>query len=323
MRYWLQLGVFFLIFSSCEDPITLEGANQLLTDAKIVTISNFSPLHGFTSEISVSGRVTNSDSIQFVEDATVQIFRGEDPEAEYIENLRLRFGKDDNFQKPFYVSNDAQVVEGEVYTLKVQARDLQEVKAVDRVPFKPIVTNVSLDAHEKVVVSGSNRNIRENQVYFSFDIEDEPDQIDFYHVAYVEMPIISFSIRNGGDTVFTDFETRRISIDNILDNDPSTITLNQKPGFLIEDELFDGETKRFSCQVTTTLDARSFFIGEIIIHCRRVSTSYFQFQSSLSNQLAVENTPFTEPVILHNNITNGLGNFAAYSTALDTIPINN
>ncbi len=323
MRFILPLFSLLFLLASCEDPVILEGNSELLAEAKIVTITNFSPKNGFRAEVSVSGRVTNSDSIQFLDDAIVQVFKGEEPELEYIENLRLRWGDFQNAQnslKPYYVSNDAVVREGETYTLKIQARDLDEIKAIDKVPSKPEISNFRIDNISKSQISG---NVFDNQVFFSFDIVDSPDTIDYYHVAFVEVPLTFYRIR-GEDTIFTEnFERRQLSIINTLEDDPSIEVLNQKPGFLVEDELFEGETKRLFCVVNTDFNIRNFLMEKLIIHVHRVSTPYFKFQSSLSDQIAVENTPFAEPVILHNNITNGFGNFSAYNTAIDSIRIDN
>jgi hypothetical protein len=87
------------------------------------------------------------------------------------------------------------------------------------------------------------------------------------------------------------------------------------------DHLFDGST--------VTID---FLLGEyyldgkegasaIYISLSKISNEYFLYESSYQKYLSSQGSIMAQPVQVYTNIENGLGVFAGYSTATDSIQL--
>ncbi|WP_421873166.1 DUF4249 family protein [Marinoscillum sp.] len=51
---------------------------------------------------------------------------------------------------------------------------------------------------------------------------------------------------------------------------------------------------------------------------RHCSEAYYAYFKSLENQVNSRENPFSEPILVYNNIENGLGIFASHSSNVDS-----
>ena len=101
--------------------------------------------------------------------------------------------------------------------------------------------------------------------------------------------------------------------------DPAFLQLGQEKGFLISDQTFDGQRKRIPFKASLIINSGFERISRFYVLLRSVSSDYYYYHSTITRQLSARESPFAEPVIIYNNVENGLGNFAAYSTATDSV----
>ncbi|MEO0338437.1 MAG: DUF4249 family protein, partial [Bacteroidota bacterium] len=94
-------------------------------------------------------------------------------------------------------------------------------------------------------------------------------------------------------------------------------------GVLLEDTPFNGEIKTYTVPIDVEISPDSELPGKIIAELRTVSEEYFLFYSTVSRQVNAQELNFTEPVIIFNNIENGRGIFAGFSSSNRSIPIYN
>ncbi len=86
-------------------------------------------------------------------------------------------------------------------------------------------------------------------------------------------------------------------------------------GLLLEDNPFmDGLTFRVSIEVSPEFQ----LIGKVFAELRTVSEEYYLFHTSVTRSQGQEDGPFTEPVTIFNNVTNGHGIFAGYNASRDS-----
>ncbi len=85
-------------------------------------------------------------------------------------------------------------------------------------------------------------------------------------------------------------------------------------GILLDNEQFSNQMKaiRFATENEQPNSNNSFLESRVIV--RSVSASYFDFYYNTSQYHRTKSIPLTEPVIIHNNITGGIGNFSGFSS---------
>ena len=93
------------------------------------------------------------------------------------------------------------------------------------------------------------------------------------------------------------------------------IVANYDGGFLIEDKPIDGNSIRIPIPISIRMPAGVQNLDEMIVELRSVSEEYYLFHSTVSRQQNNSDQPFSDPVVLFNNIRNGQGVFAGYSQA--------
>lgn len=106
--------------------------------------------------------------------------------------------------------------------------------------------------------------------------------------------------------------------------------------FPVSDDLFDGKKKVFLFIVSNPT-SKSTFVPRIVsggpavsdeliakkrfavIKCRKISTEFYQFYISKSNNNSIFGTPYFNPTNVFSNINGGLGLMASYAERLDTV----
>ncbi len=84
---------------------------------------------------------------------------------------------------------------------------------------------------------------------------------------------------------------------------------------LFNDAAFSGDdiSFNFKLKVWSNYDNGEYVLPTIAVELRHVTESYYHYIRSLRKQEQVANDPFSEPVLVYNNIINGKGIFSGYS----------
>lgn len=304
--------MFFVVFSACQEPISIslpEGEEQL------VAFANFSPNDYIKVYISEE-RLLNSDSIKYVDNATVRILLNNRP----IGTMTAMPADGTYPDLPFYQSN-FRPGENRNYTLEVDVPNYPQLRAVSMIPDIIPINQLIIDS----VVTNRLTDDREESLFSFFghiEINDPQSVKNYYHFAEAITPIDWFTIFQG-DTVLTSNQEYFLApVFNVDTEDPAFTPLEHENGFLIDDATFDGQLKKIPFRASVAFDADFRLINRLVVLFRSVSADYFFYHSSLSKQIVAEESPFSEPVIIYDNVENGLGNFSGYGTAMDSIVLN-
>ena len=60
-------------------------------------------------------------------------------------------------------------------------------------------------------------------------------------------------------------------------------------------------------------------MGKLFLELRSVTEEYYRYFAGLSRQKQSSDSPFSEPVIIYDNIDGGLGIFAGYNSSVDSL----
>ncbi len=304
-----RIFTFFLLtlFSlalACERPIDLvieEPAPQL------VVISNFTADRNMQVRVSKTQSVLDTDPTPYILDADVRLFK----EEEFIQRLLLVSEKEND---PFYVTQGFKPEVEVPYTIKVDAPGFDPIEAMSKIPTK--IDIQSLKVSDYLIEKNPEE---EAQYRFSVTIgfTDPQEENNYYHLNLYQQ-VYKFML-DGQDTIFGKSEFFPIQFSQIIDN--NFILAYFDGGVLFEDAPFDGNIVAYTFPITFNLDARQEVPGKLLVELRSVSEEYYLYQRSLSQQQENPGAPFAEPVVLYNNIVNGQGIFAGYSTSLDSIRV--
>lgn len=306
-RQSVFLFILFMLFfaATCERPLDL-GIEE--PEPRLVVVSNFTNDKALEVIVSQTRSILSSEQTQYVLDAEVNLFEGGD----FIETLDLvpAVGK----LAPYYTTRSFQPEVNVVYNIKVQAPGFDPVMAQSSIPGIIDINDFDIG---NLVVSATNEG---NQLY-SYDVflsfDDPVEENNYYHLKFFQQIINYINIE--GNTILLDSYLQQIAFSSSTDN--NFVLAYFDGGVLFEDGPLNGKTIAYSFPLQVQIEPNSEILGKIFVELRTVSEEYYLYHNSLSRQQSDPNLPFNEPVIVYNNINNGRGIFAGYSTSLDSIPV--
>lgn len=190
---------------------------------------------------------------------------------------------------------------GKTYELKVTHPDYPIVTARQTMPYPVMVDSVRLRQNGGVSPDGIS--------LFAIDVflKDRPNEKNYYAIEvnslyYYTLPRYdNTGMIIGYDTIFNQQRVYPYGVD-----DPNVELTDRQ--ILISDQFFDGQAYKFSFK-------SDYFQSETIydVHVRAVTEDYYLYAISQQRQLDSEDFPLSEPVIVHGNLTNGIGDFCLYS----------
>ncbi|MFQ5445927.1 MAG: DUF4249 domain-containing protein [Saprospiraceae bacterium] len=301
LRYYphilLLIGLSFTLFS-CEEPIDFE-INQA---QRLVVISNFSDQNELEVFVSKTKSVLSSDNTSYLTDATVMVFAGN----ELLEILELV--ADDDGRPPFYRTTKMTPQSGVVYSIKVSVPGFEPVTATSSIP-----TAVPLQSVNFTNTSDEDSN-HEVQVNFEVvvDFQDPPGEKNFYHLVFYQ-ELTNYLLNEEGDTLMGNkFLTTPIQAKPDDPNMP-VIKYFDNRSFLLKDDSFDGQHMSLPFSGSYSYNLNATIAGSFFIELRTVTEDYYLYHSTLTRQVNSGN-PLSDGVVIYDNIVNGEGIFAGYSS---------
>lgn len=298
-----------VLFASCEEPIHFDIDDQ----ARLVIYSNFSNQQTLEVYVSKTRSVFSTDPTEFVEDATVMVFQGNDL-LEILQPVPF----DPVLQMPpHYKTLQMQPQIGVVYTIKVTAPGFEPVTATNSIPHAVPIESVDFSTASQNVVNESKTVKFDVSVTF----HDPADEVNYYHLVFHQR-IHPYVIDAQGDTVISELTLHTPLDVNLADPDAPATRYFDGRSFLIKDQFFNGEKISFPFNGSFSYNPVEFLPGEFIIELRSVSEAYYLYHITISRQFNTDN-PFAEGVVVYDNVENGEGIFAGYSSSFNSFKSSN
>ncbi len=305
MQRLLSILLFLSLCTSCEKEVQLGVADEF---SQLVVISHINPDTTFSVFISATNPSTNPINPLVVTNASVLIF-----EEEVLLDS-LFFSSESNFYKSVRGKPKA----GKSYTIDVGiGNNPNRTIGVSRIPEPNPVLSAWISNVEKRSVDNIGREIE-----YTFTLEillnNSAGVNPFTHLEFFRN-IVLLDIQ-GNDTSLVDIgQPQQLNILNTPNALPYLIHFDY--GVLISGKNNTSPELKYTFQVQTRLDSRTEALPQIFLNARSISEDYYLYHTTLTRQIRDQDTLFNNPVIVYDNIDNGIGIFAGYSNAVDTIVI--
>ncbi len=302
-----------ITFYSCEKEIELDfnDENQSLAVYSLFSPNDIFTGNSFQVQVSSTQSILDDSESQYLEDATVTITSEQMGESTQSISERLSFHKDGSNQIAYRTDNILPQ-DGYTYELKVEHENFPTVIAKS---FVPAVTEIEVEL-------SAFKKSKENQApdftrYFtkaSIDIEDNFNTQNHYHLlVWLFYPGIGWYSVHIEEDVLTDQ----------LGADATIINVENSPVFFgahFNDKEFNGQKKELNFDIAFSIHEEDF-PTEIKVQLRSVSEDYHRYFVEGFRQSQAGNNPFfVQTNNISNNIENGYGVFAGYSSYDVEIP---
>jgi len=246
----------------------------------------------FTVNVSRTFNIFDDESLNhlpFVEDAVVKVFKN----GSYLATLTpdtLGY-----YQGNFYPE------QGAVYSLEISAESFEAVSCKTSLPEK-----IPIDHWDTVSVMDGNGEYSEINYYGKVSLKDPENADNFYALRatiYLE-------------TSFGDVYTDQLWLD-VPEGEQELFDVGDGYQLLWSDKFLNGK------EINVRFNYLQWYAGYgkdvsdtavITIYLRTLTYDYYSFLKTYTLYLETYNSdPFMEPVVIHNNVTNGYGIFGAYS----------
>jgi hypothetical protein len=314
-KYILLVALLALFHTACEKNI----------DIDIDEIESMIVLNGILTEgdhvnlyISRTRHILDNMQITTLQNATV-VITGEDGIAD-----TLTYGSDQ-----LYRTSRMTIEPGKEYTVSASATGYSSVKATSRIP-EP-VPMVRMDTLSSVDEWG--------QQMLDFTIAfDDPAAVTNYYMltvkSHYEIAYVDFNYYL--DTLYVDPEKdtvvigyRRDSIEYIdVRNesvwfDSENLAIENEDSYqsrvIFSDKLFDGKRYSITGRFPTWFLYDAKDSATIYFSLQAIDEHYYKYIDSRADHYYAKNDPFAVPVIVHNNIENGVGILGGVSVDTDSI----
>lgn len=310
-NYLLPLFLLFsLVWASCEKEVEFDFGDK----ERLVVFSNFSDQNDLEVLVyTTKSRLTPTESTNFLTDATVMVFSG----AELLEVLDLVKEDPESGTPPYYKSNMIVPQVGVIYTIKVIVPGYETVTATNSIPIAVPIQSVQFSNNVlRDVESESAVNFK-----VAVTIKDPVEVENFYHVIF-HQEMIPFSIGELGDTIRGPVIYTKPAQLRIDSNSPAVKYFDGK-SLLAKDETFNGQVVTFSVEGSYMFNPKLFLPGRFLVELRTVSEAYYYYHSTLTIQHEAGENPLSPGVVVFDNIENGVGVFAGFSSTFDFFDLNN
>ena len=259
--------------------------------AKITVNAFFSPDSLCTAELSLSHSVLESSVFAPIDNGRIVIYQN----GNAVDTLT-------NIGSGKYRSTGFKPAGGSNYDLKITAPEYNEVTSTSYVPSVTPITDV--EVYTDPYLSAD----QDEETKMTITIQDRPGEKNFYLLTIIQIDTIRHL--NSPPRVY------RVPL-RIRANDPlinnSSRTYDIIDGICFNDALFDG--KNVTLEVRALYyQTRSEFMK--IFYLKTISEDLYKYEMTFGLQDQNSGNPFAQPVNVYNNINNGYGIFAGYSTAV-------
>lgn len=213
------------------------------------------------------------------------------------------------------------------YMIVVNAKNFSEIIAYTKIPKK--VEILKTDYIWQPVVVRVNKNYSDRGVPFSITFQDSPSTEDYYKIECFRA--VDFDITTTAYDEVTHESGKWLNAEGIMQKASLdyNITESYSPfqkKILISDKLFDGELYTLDFYLEFLSDEltvpgldifddhrKGYFKDSLFVTLQHITEAQYRYEITSDQQTLAFDDPFSEPVLIHSNVENGLGVFAGYS----------
>lgn len=293
MKKFIKIFLLFLIITSCESIVDVD----LPAGKPLIVVNSF-----FTPDSVFKVHLSKSLGILSDENRVTGEYGYPETVVPIIENAKVELWNDEKFitnliydKAGIYIAPNIYPEQNKNYKIIVNVEGFASVTASNIIPSPILITDV------KSKKTTQNEYSSDTELTITF--KDNLDEENFY-----EMYIVN-SYRNYKYLVYFESDDILIKENSILDEiDGGFYQTNIA---LFDDTIISG--KEYNLKVT-------YFdydvLADFYVVLSTISKDKYQYLKSINEQRKYKDNPFAEPVFIHNNIENGLGIFAGYSSSI-------
>lgn len=292
------LIVFFagvILFTSCETVIDMKLPEQ---PPKMVINSFFTPDSIMMLHLSKSQFVLKNQELKPITDGNISLF----------ENGKF-IGKFTHINKGFYYLPGFFPKENTQYTLNAESSGLKSVEANEIIPPKPVINRIELSSSFFEGI-----NYKDFIIY----IQDNANEENYYMVN-----LIGKRYDYVYDSLTYDIIDSVEIYEQVNFNSQDLVFEEQVASSqaIISDKIFNGSIYplRLSVNEYNFDEYSNMGYFEITIQLKQISKAYAQYVLTYSKNRYSD--PFSQPVQVYSNVTNGFGIFAGYSSTLTSLKL--
>ncbi len=310
-----QLFILFLAISISLGCVSNLEFDEQIGKSSLVIFSKFNT-DSLTVELTTS---LPSDIIYFqvpdLQNADVVI----QDESGYNWNLGFKRKLDNTY----HFSNDDLFPKiSKHYYLKIAQPEYAIIEAESFIPPKPQPMNYQVSIlREDSIFSGINK-LKRTQFRFKFDLKSVSNDDGYYGlqliarisdtITTIPLNVLEYTLHLNTNNL----ESEELIYNQVAQNIQFEWDKSDNPEGRFE---MDAEILFPNFNNSYNQKIKAF---EVVLEAQTEDLFLFYQQARLQNILAAPNVPiFSEPVILHTNIENGLGYFSGSNTTKDTIPL--
>lgn len=285
-KYILALTIFM---TSCYSTTEVE----LPLDKQFLVINsiNFQPDSTWLIEVSRSQPFMDTSKLAIIDNAQVHI-KDEDGVEIQLEPVIIN-------TKIYYSSTQKPEIDKR-YELTVHAPGFPSVKASSKIPETESVSILEIEV-DSTYLKEVLEKLEDNPDYLADFTKHVPCKASFLDPSneknFYELRLLFGYNNSAGTLKYGEFPFLNLN--------------GVRETFLTEDTQFNGTINSFNFYIPI---ANFLSSKKIYVSLRILSPDYFNYQHTKSLQDGLSEDPFAQPVIVHNNIENGAGIFAGFST---------
>jgi len=281
--------IIMIVVTACEKEIAYQGDNLesfLVLNASLQTDS------AVTCYVSRSRTLLEKNPIQTIDDAVVELYSDD----VFVEELK-------SFSNGMYKTEAVTILPETQYELRVNHQAYKNVSASSVVPEKANAEFVSVK-----LVNVRTDGYTSEKMRFRVNLKDKPGK-DYYRLK-VYSP--QWRYNDLGEYVYDESAYYLRGIDSndpvlngnvvVVDDDFSDHPENRYRVF--NDELFDEEAYELTFEL---YENDMELASNIKIDVQKISYDLYLYYKTLDAYNYYEDSPFSEPVRIHSNISNGAG----------------
>lgn len=266
---------------SCELIVDLD----VPFETKQITVNCFfNPDSVWSVHLSLNRHILDEEDYLEINEAQVVVFEG-DNAIDTLANIGYGRFRSDN-QRPEV---------GKTYTLSVSAEGYGDIHSSSFIPFPSPVTNI--DLYESRAT---------NSTMLKATIKDDGAETNYYEL-YLDMGSEYYNYTTEQVEYFG-YPIQLTSQDPALPDDNDRFSNS----IIFSDARFNGRETELTFQTSGSGLARH---GRATVRLRTISEDGYNYLRTERLQKMTSGDPFAQPVNVYNNIQNGFGIFAGYSTS--------
>lgn len=283
----LLFSLLMILISSCETVVKMDLPPH---DPQLVINGLIIPGDTISINLTKSVHILDDSELHSVENALVLLY------VNGILSDTLKHSSNGN-----YLSEKVIPAAGNTYTISASANGFETAGASTAIPA-PVSINLVSIADSAVITPESVETL------INFNVSDPGTSKNYYMIQLIAVldsnfiDTLGMYYCNGEGPVF------------IYSDDPVFDENNQwgNNTLSLSDDLFNGKIKQLPLKLNS-YDFNCGQIKELHLVFHNLTKDYYLYTKTLSAQQQTSGNPFSEPVPVYNNITNGFGILGSYS----------